>query len=358
MLNRQVDKSNSGLSTRNLLLGMFALGGTALIITELFIHLVANMYGPLFLLFYGVVIAIILATTWQLVQQKSIQNQPLPIVSAEPNPYKIAYLNSAAKGVAEVAVINLIQKDYLQIQDKKIIVNANHPARSQLNPIELTAFVYFSAYSKSIVSIESLAENVKPHASIYEQQLLDEQLLTSEKQTNKQNLFFVLGAVVIIGLGIFKLVAALAKGHYNVGFLILMAVFGLIFLWYICQNSRLTSRGKTYLQQLQQIFSQLQQKIKTEPLTNLEYNLAVALFGFNVLAGTAYAACQQIFYPVTTTTRTYRNTSSSSSRSGGCGSSCSSISSCSSSCSSSDSGGSSCGSSCGGCGGCGGGCGG
>jgi uncharacterized protein (TIGR04222 family) len=349
MLEKQVD-SNAGSSTRNGLLGILAVVAIALTITELFLHLIANMPGPLFLLFYGIVIAITLFVIWQLVQAEDNPTQPLPPIPAEPDPYKIAYLKSAAKGVAEVAVINLIQKNYLQVHDKKITVNTNHPQNNQLSPLEQAAYVYFAAYPRSTVSIESIAEKVQPHSLNYQQQLLDEQLLTTDESAFKKISLGLPGFWIIIGLGGFKLVVALMKGHHNVGFLIIMALVSLIILWYICTSTNnwnnVSNQGIAYLRQIQQAFYSLQQKIKTENTSELEYSLAVALFGLNVLAGTIYAEYQPIFYPVTTTTRTYSHSS------GGCssGTGCGSTSSCGSSCGG--------GSGCGGCGGCGGGCGG
>ena len=62
------------------------------------------------------------------------------------------------------------------------------------------------------------------------------------------------GAVVILGLGGYKLIVAMEKGRTNVGFLVVMAIVSLGLLMCVCEPPRLSCRGRHYLVQLQHAF--------------------------------------------------------------------------------------------------------
>ncbi|MBD2298665.1 TIGR04222 domain-containing membrane protein [Nostoc sp. FACHB-190] len=308
-------------------------------------NFVADMYGPNFLLLYGIVIAATLLLCGRLVQDPT-KNQPLPLIPAEPDPYKIAYLRSQATGIAHLVLFNLIQQGYLQVSGQTISKTSDHPDISNLQPVERQVFEKISEPATAKTSLWLATECVQPFCIAYQEQLDDEKLLYASKWQIRNVQFGLVGAMLIFSFGCYKLLIALGKGRYNVGFLILMGVLSIIYLlWFVSQpHPPLSHLGNRYLQQLQTTFNQLRE-------TSIVNNnlLVLALFGVESLAGTAYDAYYKAFLPPAYSTTSSRSSSSSSSScsSGSGGSSCSS-SSCSS--------GSSCGG--GGCGGCGGGCGG
>jgi len=305
-------------------------------------NFVADMYGPNFLLLYGIVIAATLLLCERLVQDPT-KNQPLPLIPAEPDPYKIAYLRSQATGVAHLVLFNLIQQGYLQVSEQTISQAPNHPDTSNLQPVERQVFERFSEPATAKTSLWLVTQCLQSFCNAYQEKLRDEQLLYGAKWQESNIKVGLVGAMLIFGLGSYKLLIALGKGRYNVGFLIIMGVSSIIYLlWYVSQHKFLSHLGKRYLQQLQNTFNQLRE-------TSIVNNnlLVLALFGVESLAGTAYDTYYKAFFPPI-----YSTTSSRSSRSSS--SSCGSGSSCGSSCSSGSSCGSSCGGGCGGCGGCGG----
>jgi uncharacterized protein (TIGR04222 family) len=299
---------------------------------------IANMHGSDFLVLYGCVITITFFVSARLVQPT--KNQALPLIPTAPDPYEIAYLHSEARGVVKVAVIDLIQQSYLEITENSIKQAKNHPDLSNLTPIQREAFDWFSTPRTPITTVSLLTEHIQPHCTVYQQQLQNEQLLNSEQIKAKKWQIALIGTLIIVGLGSFKLIVALIHGRHNVGYLILMGILSLYFLWSICKVAqRRTCLGEAYLKQLKETFFQLKQRVKTVVASEVDYNLVVALFGFDALAGTHYDYFQKILSPVITT-----RTSSTSDSGGGCGGGCSSGSSC----------GGGCGGGCGGCGGCGG----
>ncbi|MCC5634970.1 TIGR04222 domain-containing membrane protein [Nostoc sp. CHAB 5844] len=299
---------------------------------------VADMYGPNFLLLYGTVIVATLLLCERLVQDPT-KNQPLPLIPAEPDPYKIAYLRSQATGVAHLVLFNLIQQGYLQVSEQTISQAPNHPDTSNLQPVERQVFERLSEPATAKTSLWLATQCVQSFCKAYQEQLHNEQLLYGAKWQEWNIKVGLVGAMLIFGLGGYKLLIALGKGRYNVGFLIIIGVSSIIYLlWFVSQHKFLSHLGKRYLQQLQTTFAQLRE---TSILSN--NLLVVALFGVESLAGTTYDSYYKAFFPPAysrTSSRSNRSSSSSCSSSSGC-SSCSSGSSC----------GSSCGGGCGGCGG-------
>jgi hypothetical protein len=143
----------------------------------------------------------------------------------------------------------------------------------------------------------------------------------------------LLAVLVVLGLGGYKLLIALAKGKTNVGFLIAMGILGTIAAVAVSKAPRISRRGKAYLGKLQIRYSRLKAGISglTQAVDDSSLIFAVALFGIPALEGTPY----QTLIPL------FRQPTSSSSGCGGAG------------CGGGGCGGGGCGG--GGCGGCGGG---
>ncbi|MBW4621021.1 MAG: TIGR04222 domain-containing membrane protein [Cyanosarcina radialis HA8281-LM2] len=283
---------------------------------------IAEMYGPYFLLFYACAIAITIFVCWSLSTKDLTANLPLPLVPSNPDPYEIAYLRNSDTGVMQLVTFDLLVRDYLQVEDNSIERSPTHPDISLLTPSERELFDWFAQQRTRF-----LPASFQPHCEVYRRRLQAQQFLSLDEWQVQNSYVGSIGILIILGLGLYKLTAALANGHHNVGFLITMMIFSPFLLWNIvCSSSfRLSDRGRNYLNQLQAAFAQLKDR---ETNSFDDYNLIVALFGVSVLTGTPYDFYQQIFATPTTS-------STFSSSSGGCGSSC----------------GGGCGGGCGGCGG-------
>ncbi|MBH8562347.1 TIGR04222 domain-containing membrane protein [Nostoc sp. CENA67] len=302
---------------------------------------IANMYGPLFLLFYAFVIVVTLIVCGWGMQGDSTAKLPLPSVPTNPDPYEIAYLRGGENEVTRLAVFDLIQRRYLEIDGKNLKQPLSRPDVNTLTSIErevLDGFLYSRKASEIFQS--SLPGKVKQHCTVYEQRLQNEQLLfpNTSKQFVKRLCF--IGTLIILGLGGYKLIAALATGHSNVMFLVIIGIFSQIILLCVCQTPRLSQRGKAYLQRLQNTFEGLKKQVSTVQLNATDSNilLPLAVFGISILVGSPYAEFEKMFHVAAANAST--------SFSGG-------VSSCGSgsSCGGGDGGGGGCGGGCGGCGG-------
>ncbi len=311
---------------------------------------IGDMYGPHFLIFYAVVIvSVFIISKMVLYFFDPTQSMELPQVPSAVDPYEIAYMRGGENEVIRLAILDLIQRGYLEHVEHarkpdEIIRAQDHPDRRHLNPVEDTVFAHFAVSSTANQIFQStLSSSVKRLCNKYQIKLEQEKFIFNESDSGFLNVVMIIGLLVIVGLGGYKLIIALAKGRLNVGFLVVMALASTFLYVGFCKPSRMSRRGRKYLDRLQLAYSKLEDKKIKQNIhtTDPTFVIMAGIFGVGALAGTVYS-----YYP-TMFQKSNKNWYSSSSCGAGCGyatSSCSSGGSCS--------GGGSCGG--GGCGGCGG----
>ena len=182
---------------------------------------------------------------------------------------------------------------------------------------------------------------LKPRES-YEKILRTARLLPDQYLIRGRVMRLVLAGVVLNGVGLAKVLIALAAGRTNVGFLIILMIVAVIVAAKV-SFPRLTESGKAMLEDVQSLYGGLRNRdVLSKPRdAGVEPAMFAAVFGVGALSATGYA---DGLVP-----HRRKKTEGSCATDGDCGSSCSSSSS--SSCSSGSSCGSSCGGGCGGCGG-------
>lgn len=325
----------------------------------------ATMSGSYFLIFYVFVIFSALLILYFL-KSNIDKSDKLNLPSIPPNidPYEIAYLRGGANEMARSVVFSLMQKGFIEIKTESKtseIIRLNiQTSVSGLPLIEQTALSWLGTRreAKEVFDVNyGLVTHLENHATNYHRRLENAQLLTNygmQQQLSVWKWTFVAGIAL---LGIYKIIAAIAHGHFNFIFTIILGLIGVIVITVWINLPRITKLGTVYLERLQNVFGGI--RFKGEQPPNITQSqtafagvdpilLSVGVFGSVILAGTVYDSYNQAF------ARAQNQSGASGSSCGsGCGSSCSTGDS-GSSCNSGDSGGSSCGSGCGG--GCGGGC--
>lgn len=321
----------------------------------------ATMYGPYFLIFFGFLIffaVIILA----LVKSQFDRTDKLGIPAIPPNidPYEIAYLRGGANEIARSVIFSLLQKGFIEIDNVAvppvIRKTQNPPNPNSLSQIERTAFGWLGASRepKEVFGSYGLVEQLKTYEMTYQGRLEQQQMLTSDEDRTAFSPVKWSVYLLIFAFGGYKVLAAIANGNFNIAFLIIFTVVGLLIARAVSKMPRITKLGKIYLDRLQTAFDNLKLTSQRAYIASSEPRVApqttfagvdplllsVGVFGSAILAGTVFGGYNDAFQ------KSQNNAASS----GGCGGACGS-SSCSSG--SGDGGGSSCG---GGCGGCGGGC--
>lgn len=330
----------------------------------LFDNPLANMPGVIFLVFYSlfIIFSLVILGVWK-TQADKTASLAVPPIPPDIDPYEVAYLRGGMNEVARAAVFALRQKDFLIIQndgkDSRIHRNQHQTDARKLNQLEQSVFHWFSSSRepKEIFDSYGLLQILDPYYGVYEARLEQQQFLTGSETRNRVKRARNIVLLLILGLGAYKLLAALINGYFNVFGIIIIAIVATLITFAVAKLPRLTNLGKTYLERLQMAFDKLQYQTERQAIqTNAAgaqfagvdpLLLGVGVFGGAILAGTVYDDYNQAFQRAQN-----QAVAGSSSCSSGCGSSCS-TGSTGSSCSSGGDGGGGCG---GGCGGCGGGC--
>jgi len=323
----------------------------------------ATMYGPYFLIFFGFVIffaVVILA----LVKTQFDRTDKLGIPSIPPNidPYEIAYLRGGTNEVVRSVVFSLLQKGFIEIDNiatpAVIKKTQNQIDNSSLNPIEQLTLGWLGASRepKEFFGASGLVKQLEVYGNSYQGKLEQQQMLTSDEDRTALNPVKWTVYLLILGLGAYKTFAAIAHGNFNIIFLIIFTIIGLVIAKAVTNLPRVTKLGKAYLERLQTAFDNLKytsqaayiasNQPRVAPQTSFAgvdpLLLSVGVFGAGILAGTVFDSYNQAFQ---------RAQSASVAGGSSCSSGCGSCSAGGSSCSSGDGGGSSCGGGCGGCGG-------
>ena len=107
-------------------------------------NVIADLYGPYFLMFYAAAIAVIVVACFRSVRGTDrTDDLVLPDIPAKLDPYEIAYLRGGENEVTRVAIASLIERGLLTITEKKQwpktikeIAKCRKPASGELSPIE------------------------------------------------------------------------------------------------------------------------------------------------------------------------------------------------------------------------------
>ncbi len=322
----------------------------------LFDNPLANMYGPYFLLLYGLVILLSIIFIHffaeKLISIKDISSSKIP---ANPDPYEVAYLRGGAKEVVKLIIYNLLSKNFLKSYSKpdrsKVIVQKvnKHPSVLSLNPIDREVFKLFTMPSmelKQFMFSDKVINTVEDECDKFKKSWETFGYLSITEHVKKFDRLKANTIGVVLFFGAYKLLAAFSHGHSNVIFMIILGILGISIISGFRLDSVTTNSGKKYLEDLEKAF-----KPKTEKeIDHLRYEqkfMLIGVLGFSHFAHTPFGFLEQYagkVRPKNSVISGWWNNWSPGTG-GSCGSSCSSGSSCGSGC------GSGCGGGCGGCGG-------
>jgi uncharacterized protein (TIGR04222 family) len=248
-------------------------------------NVVADLYGPYFLLFYAMtIVALVVACYTSIRRIDGTKDLEPPRVPAKLDPYEIAYLRGGDNEVTRVAIASLIQRGLLRITDKKRWVSAarkidrgRKPAPRELSPIEANVMKWdgFPAEPRQLFSTGGVPSLLRESCSHYQDELAAKNLLAPPEMSQLANRLWAIGSVLILGLGLYKLVVALSKGHHNVAFLLIVAIAGMFALAAACKAfPRTTHVGRAYLEQLKLAYGGL--KSQVHPIGSLTSALTMA----------------------------------------------------------------------------------
>jgi uncharacterized protein (TIGR04222 family) len=297
------------------------------------------MTGPDFLKVYAAIV--VAAWVWARWQTRAAREwPPEQLESATPplDARELAFLRGEVNEVVRLTVFALVARGHLRILNKTFlglatgveIGPAEAPSDPQaLDPLEALVYRFFQVPKPpaDIFEDKDLLERAAAHCRDAERHVDQAGFLTAGALKRRGIVVAFLGAGVIIVIGLLRCLYSFSNGSDQVGFLIAMGLVGAGVAVALSQVPRLSCQGRAYIESNQGKFEELKERIQRldQPLDDRALVAAVALFGFSVLEGTAYAKLADGFPQAAST--------------GGCGGS--------------GCGGGGCGSGCGGCGGCG-----
>lgn len=275
----------------------------------------ATMYGPYFLLLYGFV-TLFTILFFALFKTRIDQSDrlPVPSVPATIDPYEIAYLRGGVNELARTAVFSLMQKGLIEIKNEgkvSVITRTAASTQQRTNAIEDATLNWFGTFRdpKDLFSPGALTYLLEPYAEDYQRRLGRQQLIASTELKKRLSTWKWLALGLVLLLGGYKAVAAIAHGHFNLLGSAIIGVIGAVAIFLIARLPWLTKLGRAYLDRLQMAFEGLRykdnrDKIGVPDVQNPEVAgyaafdpllLSVGIFGGTVLAGTAYGAYNDAF---------------------------------------------------------------
>jgi uncharacterized protein (TIGR04222 family) len=278
-----------------------------------------DLRGPEFLVVYLSLGAIVLLATFLLRHAGEPADPPKVNVS---DPYLIAFLRGGKNEAVRVVTMSLIDRGLLSAEGTKISA-ADNAFGKAATPLEQTVVRHFNPSAEANTLFKM--QEADPQMNKYENELTRLGLLPDDAQKDSRLLRMAVALVAVLFPAFMKLYVALTTGHFNVMFLIFLAVFFTVVV-VIMSRPRRTRAGDRMVKDLRTLFGSLKERA-TEVrygASPTEFALMAAVFGMSTVPD-----AKKLFPQ---------------SGSSGCGSSCGS---------SDGGGGSSCGG--GGCGGCGGG---
>ncbi len=282
--------------------------------------------GPEFLAFYllfGVVVLVQILVLHRVID-------PVSTVKIDmSDPYAIAFLRGGKNELIRVATISLIRRKLLQVEDTLVSVTTPGAADSVRIPIERQLLLHFANTQEGASAFSS--SGCAFAAEAYAESLEKLGLLPDETLRNRRSVLFAVALLELLVVAFIKIAVALARGHTNIGFLIILA-FLFSYASYKCAFLRLTASGRVALEDLRYLFDQLNNRPPSD-LSDHDIALLAAVFGFT--------AVPEVIFPYAATLYPKASKSLGSSCGAGCG-----ASGCGGGC-----GGGGCGGGCGGCGG-------
>lgn len=267
----------------------------------LFASGIRDMYGPHFLALYAAVIVVTLATAWW-IRRRADRTLDLSPLSIPPrlDPLEVAYLRGGTYEATRFVVFDLLRRGHLRFSEKdRLEQSDNATAVRHLSPLERDIHTWFSTPRSAgdLFKPAGLAAHVQGHCDPYDSRFEAEGFLTPREAKIAGAIAFLGGALVVVGLGAYKLVAALQKGRHNVGFLIILGILALLVLAVVCVPPRLSRRGKIYLEELQGAFGQLKDRVSTLAASPDEsaWPVLVGVYGIAALTGTEYSPFADMF---------------------------------------------------------------
>jgi len=262
-----------------------------------------NMPGPQFLLFYGLVAAIVILAFNAIVRLGGTNGRLLPQVPTRPDPYEIAYLRGGAGAVIGIAVYALKRGETIEMSsngDLRKVPGLAEP----INPVEGCVFREIGAASSvsALLGSRSLRTEILDLCEVFKQRLAKQDLVMTDEARGWALVFAIVAILALVVLAALKIEVAEMHGHNNVGFLICEGVVAFVLMIWSVKSvwtSVANRRGREWLDRVKTAYAgridSTTSALPGDSVAAAAMLAAVAALGFVALHGTADEAFAREF---------------------------------------------------------------
>ncbi len=302
---------------------------------------IGSMSGPTFLIFYTILFVVGMFVLHRRVKSLNAEanGRPSLRMPEKLDPYKVAFLRGGDAEVLRAAMVDLVDQGVIT----KTETTQGRFVKTKLtqwvcDPEKVVEGVRFSAIQNHLIehfqtakvaaSIFGEESLLKARALMggYREWVQEEQLLNDHSDRAGVRSMAWMLFLGFEGIGLYKLIAAIATRHFNVLFLLGYMVLIPIVMLVILSRRRLTERGKRFLSDVQSACRSVRKYKAVELSRRSELNvlasdstlplLAMGVYGVSSLQGSSLDPMYQSYQ------RSVANIGGCGAISGGCGSGC------------------------------------
>jgi uncharacterized protein (TIGR04222 family) len=269
-----------------------------------------TLSGPLFLALYAAFAAVVIVVTRSLVRSDPAGPwSSAPQVDVDRDPFEVAYLRGDGPELLRFAVFELLLRQALRLVPKPNAKPSAKAAAPKLELFEATGFpvgdgpgtllAQIVAWCATPRSPDEIFRSILPLAArtigkaSFGDSLVRAGFLRSPEDLRRRWSFVGFGALALAAVAAIRIALSLLAGHHNVGFLAVEFVFGACLLLLIAKPTRLTARGRDYLERLRVALAPSGPSLGDT--NGIPASIFVAAAGFAGLAGTPYAPLGTLF---------------------------------------------------------------
>jgi len=243
-----------------------------------------DLRGPEFLVFY--LLLLIGTLVVEAFLRRSRESGPLPPQDLN-DPYLYAFLLGGPKVAVNAATMALVDRGALKIEKKTLALSDDPALQTSSIPLEKAVLDHFRMNFSTPRELLNKAQHLSACVE-YDNRLRGQKLLPDAAIKQERRSLTVKAVLLLVGVSLIKLMVAIARGHKNIAFLIILTVIGSI-IAIVVGNPRRTTRGNEYLKNAQSLFSRLKgsARRKDKP-AGADLLWAAALFGITTVPQVKY----------------------------------------------------------------------
>jgi uncharacterized protein (TIGR04222 family) len=250
-----------------------------------------TLRGPEFLALFVGLFIVVYVVVESLISSYELR---LPSDTRIRDPYAIAYLRGQSRELLRIVAMSLVLRRLLAVEGKTFLTVNN----AEVNRVQVPVEKEVLRLCQQPYSAPGLvaASGFTAAADTYHRDLVSRGLIADENVRHRRWMYISAGIALLVTIAVIKILVALATGHSNVLFLMLLLVAAIALLVRRARSHR-TAAGSAALVNLRTLFQSLWRarrggKKLEDPS---EAALLAAVFGVYTLAGFGRIAWARLF---------------------------------------------------------------